>query len=75
MAAKAPPVISVKDEMRKWSRSIKSQRKRIALVRTMDYLRQSHLSLVREAHNHTNVVAVSIHVNPGIICKQVIVKC
>lgn len=61
----APMVISDKDEMRKWSRSMRSQGKLIALVPTMGFLHEGHLSLVRDAHNHADLVAVSIYVNPG----------
>ncbi|CAL0304514.1 unnamed protein product [Lupinus luteus] len=62
---KEPQVITDKDQMRKWSRAMRSQGKTIALVPTMGYLHQGHLSLVKEAHKHAHVVAVSIYVNPS----------
>ncbi|XVF32233.1 hypothetical protein REPUB_Repub17cG0063600 [Reevesia pubescens] len=65
MAAKDPVIITGKDEMRKWSRKMRSQGKTIGLVPTMGYLHQGHLSLVQEAHNHSQFVVVSIYVNPG----------
>ncbi|KAE9592089.1 hypothetical protein Lal_00012958 [Lupinus albus] len=62
---KEPKVITDKDEMRKWSRTMRSQGKIIALVPTMGYLHQGHLSLVKEAHKHAHVIALSIYVNPS----------
>lgn len=62
---KQPLIITDKTQMRNWSRSARSQGKTIALVPTMGYLHQGHLSLVKEAHNHANLIVVSIYVNPG----------
>ncbi|GMJ00671.1 homolog of bacterial PANC, ARABIDOPSIS THALIANA PANTOTHENATE SYNTHETASE, PANTOTHENATE SYNTHETASE [Hibiscus trionum] len=65
MAAKDPLVITGKDEMRKWSRQMRSQGKTIGLVPTMGYLHQGHLSLIQQAHKHCHLIVVSIYVNPG----------
>ncbi|XP_054784574.1 pantoate--beta-alanine ligase [Prosopis cineraria] len=65
MAAKQPLIISDKNQMRKWSSTMKSQGKTIGLVPTMGFLHEGHISLVREVHRHADVVAVSIYVNPG----------
>lgn len=51
--------------MRNWSRTMRSQSKLIALVPTMGYLHQGHLSLITQAHKHANLIVVSIYVNPG----------
>ncbi|XP_058094717.1 pantoate--beta-alanine ligase [Magnolia sinica] len=63
--AKEPEIIRDKDLMRSWSRTKRSQGKTLALVPTMGYLHQGHLSLIQEAQNLANITVVSIYVNPG----------
>nr|XP_010909335.1 pantoate--beta-alanine ligase [Elaeis guineensis] len=63
--AKQPEVIRDKACMRSWSRSHRWKGKTLALVPTMGFLHQGHLSLIREAKAHADVVVVSIYVNPG----------
>ncbi|CAI0560968.1 unnamed protein product [Linum tenue] len=60
-----PAIITNKDEMRKWSRAMRCRGNTIALVPTMGYLHQGHLSLVEKARSLADVVVVSIYVNPG----------
>ncbi|XP_050206203.1 pantoate--beta-alanine ligase [Mercurialis annua] len=64
-ASKEPIIITEKQKMRNWSRQMRSQGKTIALVPTMGYLHQGHLSLVQQAHTHADLTVVSIYVNPG----------
>lgn len=65
MATKQPEIIEDKDQMRKWSRAMRSKGNTIGLVPTMGYLHEGHISLIREAHKHAQLVVVSIYVNPG----------
>lgn len=47
-----------------WSVAQKRDGHTVALVPTMGYLHEGHLSLIREARRHCSKVAVSIFVNP-----------
>ncbi|KAG6551345.1 hypothetical protein Mapa_007131 [Marchantia paleacea] len=58
-------LIREKSEMRQWTRSMKKDGHRVALVPTMGYLHEGHLALVREAQARADRVVVSIYVNPG----------
>ncbi|KAM1483688.1 hypothetical protein TB2_034968 [Malus domestica] len=66
MEAGEPQIIRDKDQMRRWSRAMRSQGKTVGLVpTTMGYLHDGHVSLIREARTHADVLAVSIYVNKG----------
>ena len=52
-------------EVRAWVKSMQRLGKRIALVPTMGFLHEGHLSLMREGARRADVVAASIFVNPS----------
>jgi pantoate--beta-alanine ligase len=59
-----PVIWKTPGEVRAWVRSVQLLGQRIALVPTMGYLHEGHLSLMREGGRRADVVAASIFVNP-----------
>lgn len=62
--AKSPAIVESAHEMQRLALSLRQQGKRVGFVPTMGALHEGHLSLVRQARQHSDVVAVSIFVNP-----------
>lgn len=59
-----PVVWKTPAEVRGWVRSVQQRGQRLALVPTMGFLHDGHLSLMREGGRRADVVAASIFVNP-----------
>jgi pantoate--beta-alanine ligase len=51
-------------DVRRWVRAAREARRRVALVPTMGYLHEGHLSLVDEARRRADAVVMSVFVNP-----------
>lgn len=60
----APVVWKTPAEVRGWVKSVQQRGQRLALVPTMGFLHEGHLSLMREGGRRADVVAASIFVNP-----------
>jgi len=57
-------ILKTLDEMKAWSRNMRSEGKSLGLVPTMGYLHEGHLSLARKSISTCDLTVVSIFVNP-----------
>ncbi len=57
-------IINDIDKMKTYARIMKKENKLVGLVPTMGYLHEGHLSIIRAARNQSDIVIVSIFVNP-----------
>jgi pantoate--beta-alanine ligase len=57
-------VIKSVSEIHEFASKLKNENKKIAFVPTMGFLHDGHLSLVREAKKHGDILILSIFVNP-----------
>ncbi|RKG63051.1 pantoate--beta-alanine ligase [Corallococcus sp. CA054B] len=60
----APHVLRTVAEVKAWVASLQKEGKSLALVPTMGFLHEGHVSLMREGGRRADVVAASIFVNP-----------
>lgn len=58
-------VVDTVQDLKEWVRNMKQQGQSIGLVPTMGFLHEGHLALVEAAKAETDVVAMSIFVNPA----------
>lgn len=58
-------LITCPDEMQRWSESTRRAGERIALVPTMGFLHEGHLSLMREGRRRASLLVASVFVNPA----------
>lgn len=57
-------IIRTPDEMQRWADSMRASGEKIALVPTMGFLHEGHLTLMREGRNRAGALVASIFVNP-----------